>query len=149
MSVTVVPVGERHRADWERLYAGYAAFYKVEQTQAMRERVWGWIHDPAHEVRGFVAEDEGGRAVGLAHFRPFARPLSATVGGFLDDLFVSPEARGGRVADALIEALAEEGRRRGWSVIRWITADDNYRGRGVYDRLATRTMWITYDKKPG
>jgi GNAT superfamily N-acetyltransferase len=96
-----------------------------------------------------VAEDEGGRAVGLAHFRPFARPLSATVGGFLDDLFVSPEARGGRVADALIEAVAEEGRRQGWSVIRWITADDNYRGRGVYDRLATRTMWITYDKKPG
>ncbi len=149
MSVTVVPVGERHRADWERLYAGYAAFYKVEQTQAMRERVWGWIHDPAHEVRGFVAEDAAGRAVGLAHFRPFARPLSASTGGFLDDLFVSPDARGGRVADALIEAVAEEGRRQGWSVIRWITADDNYRGRGVYDRLATRTMWITYDKKPG
>ncbi len=149
MSVKVVPLAERHRADWERLYAGYAGFYRVTQTPEMRARVWGWIHDPSHEVEAFVAEDEAGRAIGLAHFRPFARPLSATVGGFLDDLFVSPEARGGRVADALIEALAEEGRRRGWSVIRWITADDNYRGRGVYDRLATRTMWITYDKKPG
>ncbi len=149
MSVKVVPLAERHRADWERLYAGYAGFYRVTQTPEMRARVWGWIHDPSHEVDAFVAEDGAGRAIGLAHFRPFARPLSATVGGFLDDLFVSPEARGGRVADALIEALAEEGRRRGWSVIRWITADDNYRGRGVYDRLATRTMWITYDKKPG
>ncbi len=68
---------------------------------------------------------------------------------YLDDLFVDPSQRGQRVADALIEAVAEEGRRRGWSVIRWITADDNYRGRGVYDRLATRTMWITYDKKLG
>jgi GNAT superfamily N-acetyltransferase len=149
VSVKVVPVEERHRADWERLYAGYAAFYKVEQTPEMRARIWGWIHDPAHEVRGFVAEDASGRAVGLAHFRPFARPLSASTGGFLDDLFVLPEARGGRVADALIEAVAEEGRRQGWSVIRWITADDNYRGRGVYDRLATRTTWITYDKKLG
>jgi GNAT superfamily N-acetyltransferase len=149
VSVKVVPLAERHRADWERLYAGYAGFYRVTQTPEMRARVWGWIHDPSHEVDAFVAEDGAGRAIGLAHFRPFARPLSATVGGFLDDLFVSPEARGGRVADALIEALAEEGRRRGWSVIRWITADDNYRGRGVYDRLATRTMWITYDKKPG
>jgi GNAT superfamily N-acetyltransferase len=156
VSATVIRLAERHRADWERLYAGYAEFYRVTQTPEMRARVWGWIHDPAHEVEGFVAEDASGRAIGLAHFRAFARPLSATVGGYLDDLFVAPEARGGgpsqrgqRVADALIEAVAEEGRRRGWSVIRWITADDNYRGRGVYDRLATRTMWITYDKKLG
>lgn len=147
--VKVVPLAARHRADWERLYAGYAEFYRVTQTAEMRERVWGWIADPAHEVKAFVAEDAAGRAVGLAHYRPFTRPLSATVGGFLDDLFVDPALRGQRVADALIEAVAEEGRRRGWSVIRWITADDNYRGRGVYDRLATRTMWVTYDKKLG
>ena len=33
------------------------------------------------------------------------------------------------------------------ATVRWITADDNYRGRNVYDRLATRTMWVTYDLK--
>jgi len=143
--IRVIPVEERHRADWERLYAGYAAFYKAAQTPEMRARVWSWLRDPAHEVKGLVAVTPEGRAVGLAHYRPFARPLSATTGGFLDDLFVDPEFRGRRVADALIEAVAQRGRERGWSVIRWITADDNYRGRGVYDRLATRTMWITYD----
>ncbi len=147
MSIRILPLADRHRAEWEALYAGYAEFYRVTQTPEMRATVWGWIMDPAHEVEAFVAEDEAGRAVGLAHYRPFARPLSASTGGFLDDLFVAPGHRGGRVADALIEAVAGEGRRRGWSLIRWITADDNYRGRGVYDRLATRTMWITYDKK--
>jgi GNAT superfamily N-acetyltransferase len=145
--IRIVPLAPRHRADWEALYAGYAAFYRVTQTAEMRATVWGWIMDPAHEVNAFVAEDAAGRAVGLAHYRPFARPLAASTGGFLDDLFVDPGLRGQRVADALIAAVAEEGRRRGWSVIRWITADDNYRGRGVYDRVATRTMWITYDKK--
>jgi len=145
--VTVIPLASEHREAWERLYAGYAAFYRVTQTPEMRARVWGWIMDPAHEVKAFVAVDGDGKPLGLAHYRPFARPLSASTGGFLDDLFVDPEARGQRVADALIEAVAAEGRARGWSVIRWITADDNYRGRGVYDRLATRTMWITYDKK--
>lgn len=134
------------RAEWDRLYAGYADFYGVEQTEAMRDRVWGWIRDPAHEVEGLVAEGEGG-LVGLAHFRPFARPLSATVGGFLDDLFVAPEARGTGAAQALIGAVAEEGRRRGWSVIRWITAGDNARARAVYDRLAQATPWVTYDIK--
>jgi GNAT superfamily N-acetyltransferase len=148
-TIRIHPLAARHRADWERLYAGYADFYRVTQTPEMRQTVWSWIMDPAHEVKAFVAEDAEGRAVGLAHYRPFARPLAASTGGYLDDLFVDPALRGRRVADALIEAVAEEGRRRGWSVIRWITADDNYRGRGVYDRLATRTMWITYDKKPG
>jgi GNAT superfamily N-acetyltransferase len=147
VSIRIVPLAERHRAAWELLYAGYAAFYRVTQTPEMRAKVWGWIMDPTHEVKAFVAEDESGQAIGLAHFRPFARPLAAATGGYLDDLFVAPGHRGARIADALIEAVAEEGRRRGWSVIRWITADDNYRGRGVYDRLATRTMWITYDRK--
>ncbi|WP_043836641.1 GNAT family N-acetyltransferase [Muricoccus aerilatus] len=146
----IVPVEARHRADWDRLYAGYAEFYGVTQTPEMRDRVWSWLHDPAHESCGLVAEDEAGRAVGLAHFRPFARPLSASTGGYLDDLFVDPQMRGPqmdgrRVADALIEAIAEEGRRRGWSVIRWITAESNARARAVYDRVAKLTPWRTYD----
>ncbi len=145
----ILPPVEAHRPAWERLYAGYAEFYRVAQTPEMRATVWGWITDPAHEVKALIAEDDGGGVIGLAHYRPFARPLSATTGGFLDDLFVDPASRGGRVADALIGVVTEEGRRRGWSVIRWITADDNYRARGVYDRLAQRTVWVTYDIKLG
>lgn len=137
-------VAAEDRAEWGRLYAGYAEFYRVEQSEAMRDRVWGWLHDPAHEVSGLVAEVEGG-LIGLAHFRPFARPLSATTGGFLDDLFVDPKARGSGAAAALIAALKAEGQARGWSVIRWITAEDNYRARGLYDQCADRTKWITYD----
>ncbi|TNC73884.1 GNAT family N-acetyltransferase [Rubellimicrobium roseum] len=113
----------------------------------MHDRVWGWLHDPAHEVEGFVAE-RGGALVGLTHFRAFARPLSATTGGFLDDLFVDPEARGCGAAEALVRAVAEEGRQRGWSVIRWITAKDNARARSLYDRLARATPWVTYDLAP-
>jgi GNAT superfamily N-acetyltransferase len=143
--IRVVSAEQRHRADWDRLYAGYAEFYRVTQTPEMRDRVWSWIQDPAHETHGFVAEDAEGRAVGLAHFRAFARPLSASTGGFLDDLFVDPHMRGKRVADALIAAIAEEGRRKGWSVIRWITAEDNHRARAVYDRVAKLTPWRTYD----
>lgn len=133
------------RAEWGRLYAGYAAFYKVDQTEAMRDRVWHWLHDHQHEVEGFVAQDDAGRLVGLTHFRPFARPLSASIGGFLDDLFVEPAARGSGAARALIEAVADEGRQRGWSVIRWITAEDNTRARALYDKVATGTPWKTYD----
>ena len=146
--VVVTPLAERHRADWERLYAGYAEFYKATQTPEMRAKVWGWIHDPAHEVNALVAEDASGRAIGLAHWRRFARPLSATTGLFLDDLFVSPEARGTGAVDALLAELRRIAATEGMSVVRWITADDNYRGRNAYDRVAKRTWWITYDMAP-
>ena len=146
MGPRVRRVAPEDRAAWDRLYAGYAGFYGVEQTSGMRDRVWAWLHDPSHEVEGFVAEGEGG-LVGLAHVRAFARPLSASTGGFLDDLFVDPAARGSGAAQALIGAVAEEGRRRGWSVVRWITARDNARARAVYDRLAAETPWVTYDLK--
>ena len=145
----IVPLAERHRADWERLYADYAEFYRVTQTPEMRATVWGWIMDPAQEVKALVAEDAAGHALGLAHYRAFARPLLASTGCFLDDLFVAPEARGKRVGAALIEALTALAQQRGWNVVRWITAEDNYRARTAYDRVATRTMWITYDRKPG
>lgn len=138
------PPMDADRPEWERLYAGYAAFYGVTQTPQMRAKVWGWINDPAHESLCLVAQDRGS-LVGLAHFRPFARPLSATVGGFLDDLFVDPAARGSGAADALIAAIGEEGQKRGWSVIRWITAEDNARARALYDKLASKTRWVTYD----
>jgi GNAT superfamily N-acetyltransferase len=143
--IRAIPVAVEHRQDWEKLYAGYAAFYQVVQTLEMRATVWGWILDPSHEVEGLIAVDPSGRAVGLAHFRPFARPLAARMGGFLGDLFVAPEARGSGAAQALIEAVARLGRERGWSVVRWITAEDNHRARAAYDRLATRTRWLTYE----
>ena len=132
-----------HRDDWERLYKGYAAFYGVDQTQAMRDRVFGWISDG--RITCLLAIDADGKAVGLAHLRAFLRPLSATEGGYLDDLFVDPDQRGGGGAAVLLEAAAALGRERGWTVIRWINREDNYRARGLYDRKAVKTPWVTYD----
>ena len=148
MSIRIVRPEDSHRPAWERLYTGYAEFYGVEQTPDMRERVWGWLHDESEELEGLLALDAADEPVGLAHFREFSRPLSATKGGFLDDLFVAPQARGSGAAPALLRALVEEARLRGWSVVRWITAEDNYRARGVYDKVARRTAWVTYDLPP-
>ena len=146
---SVRPVEAADEPRWRELYAGYADFYRVTQSEEMASRVWAWLHDPLHEVEGIVVVDGQGTVQGLAHFRPFARPLSATVGGFLDDLFVDPAARGAGAVDRLLGELRRIGAARGWSVIRWITADDNYRARAKYDQLARRTAWVTYDMDPG
>lgn len=145
--ITVRPLRPDDRAGWDVLYQGYATFYNVDQTPQMRDTVWAWLHDEKKDPRGLVAARADGRLVGLTHFRPFARPLSATTGCFLDDLFVSPEARGTGAAEALIETVRRIAASEGWSVVRWITAENNYRARAVYDRVAARTNWLTYDIK--
>ena len=147
MTITIRPVEQSDRAQWNVLYQGYAEFYKVTQTQDMRDTVWSWLFNDAHETEGLVAVDDKGALIGLTHFRPFARPLSATTGGFLDDLFITPASRGSGAARLLIEAVAQVGKQRGWSVIRWITAEDNYRARSLYDKVADKTKWATYDIK--
>jgi ribosomal protein S18 acetylase RimI-like enzyme len=147
-SWSIRPVSRDDERRWRELYAGYAAFYRVEQTDEMASRVWGWLLDRDHAVEGIVAVDAAGSVRGLAHYRDFPRPSSASVGGYLDDLFVDPELRGEGAADALLSDLKRIGRERDWTVIRWITADDNYRARGKYDQLASRTPWITYDMQP-
>ena len=46
---------------------------------------------------------------------------------------------------ALLDHLDGIAAARGWPVTRWITQDNNYRARGLYDSLSTRTGWITYE----
>ena len=136
-------------AQWRELYRGYAAFYETELSEAALQRVWSWLVDPAHEIQALVAVDGDGRLVGLAHYRAFTRPLSATIGCYLDDLFVEPSSRGTGAADLLLAELRRTAAAHGWSVVRWITADDNHRARSKYDQVAARTMWVTYDMAPG
>lgn len=143
--VVIRPVEAGDAAGWRALFQGYAAFYRVPMTEEILDTTWSWLMDPAASHVGFVAVEPGGRLIGLAHVRPFAKTLIGRPAGYLDDLFVLPEIRGGGVGRRLIETVAAHGRAAGWAQIRWITADDNYVARTLYDRVAKRTMWITYD----
>ena len=134
------------QADWRRLYDGYAAFYKREMTDEIAGNVWRWITDPAHELEGAIALVDG-KPVGLMHYRRMPSPLRGADIGFLDDMFITPDARGSGVAQAMFTHLAGVAKARGWELVRWITADDNYRARSLYDRVAKKAGWNTYEMR--
>lgn len=146
--VSVRAIKLQDHAPWAELYRGYREFYRLTPDEAVIERVWGWVLDPAHEVKALVASVDG-RVVGLAHYRRFSRPSSGTVGLFLDDLFADAEARGKGVGRALLSELSRLSAQDGNSVVRWITAADNTTARRLYDSTATTTSWVTYDLNPG
>ncbi|MEO5982244.1 MAG: GNAT family N-acetyltransferase [Pedococcus sp.] len=131
---------------WARLHRGYLDFYEVSDPERVSPAVWAWLQDPVHELECLVVRPEIGAApVGLAHYRPFPRPLAGTTACFLDDLFVEQGVRGTGAVDALLGALQGQCRDRGWSQVRWITRASNARARSTYDRLAVQTDLVTYD----
>ncbi len=144
MNITVSHLSEADKEDWQTLYYSYAEFYKVPMNQTILDTVWSWIHNEHKEFYGLIAKDQNGQALGLMHCRAMASPLRGAEVGFLDDLFVVPEARGTNTVDALYADLNKLGKQKGWPFIRWITADNNYRARNVYDKISERTSWVTY-----
>ena len=149
----VRPVRPDEFEPWTRLFRGYADFYNWPTSDDHQRKVWSWIHvDGSVEALVVVPVDSSGAEVGppygLAHLREWVRPLRGVVAGYLDDLFVDPAQRGTGAVDALFTEIGRLARERDWAIVRWTTADDNYRARAVYDKLATRTTWITYDMTP-
>jgi ribosomal protein S18 acetylase RimI-like enzyme len=143
---TTRPIEQRDWETWCRLFKSYGDFYETPIDEDQLRLVWSWIHeDRSVEAIAVVAEGDTGDPVGIAHLRSWVRPLRGEIAGYLDDLFVDSDFRGSGAVDALFNAVTELGAERGWSIVRWTTADDNYRARTAYDRVAARTGWITYE----
>ncbi|QNE34390.1 GNAT family N-acetyltransferase [Leifsonia shinshuensis] len=148
MTADVRRVEDNEFFTWLDLYAGYGEFYETPVTDEKALLVWSWITDPEHSLEAYFAVDAEGTPIGLAHVREFARPLDGSTGLYLDDLFVLPDARGEGAGTALLEQLRTLAQERGLSVVRWITAKDNQTARRLYDRVAEKTKWVTYDLVP-
>ncbi|NTW41018.1 MAG: GNAT family N-acetyltransferase, partial [Cellulomonadaceae bacterium] len=103
--------------------------------------------DPSAQTSCLVAS-VGRELVGFAHFRVFERPITASTGLWIDDLYVDPSCRGRGVAGALIGAVRAEAGRGGHDVVRWTTRETNDSARRSYDRLATRAPVVVYNAEP-
>lgn len=144
MNITVYPLSSDDRSQWEKLYYKYAEFYEMPMNQDILDTIWSWIFDESNSFYGLIAKSDESNAVGLMHYREMPSPIRGSVVGFLDDLFVIPECRGMGVVEALYSSLNNAAIDKGWPFVRWITAENNYRGRAVYDKLADKTQWVTY-----
>ena len=98
-------------------------------------------NDPRAEILAAFSANE---ALGFALFFDLPEIVFARRCGALDDLFVHPAARRQGVAQALIEALAEIGRARAWSHLRWIVPETDQGAIALYERIAVRAPWRSY-----
>ena len=136
----------KDKVQWEKLYKGYADFYKVEMNDKILQTIWSWLHDKSHDVEGLVYEVED-KIIGLAHYRRMPSPLRGEYIGFPDDLFVDPKYRGRKIGEKLINQMKEISKSKGWNLVRWITRNDNTRAKSLYDRVSEKTTWDVYELK--
>jgi GNAT superfamily N-acetyltransferase len=130
------------------LVRAYCDFYQVTpRDQELLELSRALLADPKREGLQLLARDDAGRAVGFATLYWTWQTLVAAQVGVMNDLFVSPEARGMGVAEGLIGACVERCREHGAARLVWQTASDNHRAQAVYGRVgATRDdRWLDYE----
>jgi GNAT superfamily N-acetyltransferase len=146
--VSVRPATEADVPALLPLVRAYADFYESDPPDDGLERMCRTlIADPTGEEGVLLAGCRGGgEVVGFAAMAWKWSSLRGAKIGYLEDLFVAPEARGSGLAEALIEACAKRARERGAPALEWLTKPDNRRARSVYDRVgATGEEFIEYE----
>lgn len=134
------------------LVRGYAAFYEESKgfPQASDEALLALCREllaqPEHDgVQLLARATDTGEAAGFATIYWTFSTLAAGRVAVMNDLFVTPAARGTGLAEQLIEACRTRARERGARSLQWRTALDNGRAQAVYDRVGgTRSTWLDY-----
>jgi len=140
----IEPLTSADRDDWLPLWHGYLEFYETELaddvTDATFERLVA-----GEGMHGAIARDDEGRAVGFVHWLPQPSTWTRATYCYLEDLFVSPAARGAGTGRALIAHVREWAERNGCGQVYWLTQESNTTARALYDRVAKLSGFVHYE----
>lgn len=123
--------------------AGYEKLTPPDDEAAAR--ITAAIGDGS-ENRGWLIAEAGGTAVGYAMWVETFSTFRGRPKLFLEDLFVTPEARGTGAGFALFSAVAREAQRRDCGAMEWLVLHWNQLGMDFYHRLGGHheEIWVPY-----
>jgi GNAT superfamily N-acetyltransferase len=143
--VEIRPAREEELDELLPLMRAYCDFYESSPTdEGVIKMVSTLMTDPSQGAV-FIARKDG-RAIGFATLDWKWSMLNGARIGYLEDLFVDPDARGSGTADALIQVCADRCRELGMPAMEWLTAPDNQRAQKVYNRTGAESdTYVEYD----
>lgn len=144
MTTTIQALRPEDRPHWEILLRAYAAFYGTSTGAATEATVWDWIFDEHNDFWCDLALDESGTATGFVQYQLMHRSLSGAMVCYLSDLYVDPQVRGTGTGRLLIDHVFKFARERGIPNVRWLTQENNYAGRKLYDTYSKKSDFILY-----
>jgi GNAT superfamily N-acetyltransferase len=144
MAITIRPAEPRDESRWRELWAAYNAFYEHELPEPITRSTWSRILDPASPIHGIVAETDDGTIVGIANYVLHAGTWSVAPVCYLEDMYVDADRRAAGVGTSLIDWLIAQMKAQGWSLLYWVTKENNYRARALYDRYVPHGGFVRY-----
>ena len=138
-------VREGDRAQWEVLWKGYQDFYETN-LDAVTDSLWQRLMADNPDGPICLVADQGGTLLGFTHYLFHGSCWSDRQRIYLNDLFTAPDARGKGVGRALIEAVYKAGDEADAERVYWLTHESNEAGRALYDKVATQTGFIKYQR---
>jgi GNAT superfamily N-acetyltransferase len=134
---------------WRVLWDGYLSFYRADMPAQLTDLTFRRLCDGEQGMLGLVAVDVDDMPVGLAHLVFHGSTWSDAGYCYLEDLYVDAQHRGGRVAQALFEAVYEQARARKVERVYWHTQQYNGAARSLYDTVGELTSFVVYEHRPG
>ncbi len=145
MSFLIRRLEAKDKVRWEQLFRGYITFYKATIPDDVIELTWQRLMAGTPDFHiGLGAVCEKGTLVGIAHVLFHRSTWSPTTYCYLEDLFVDPDIRAQGAGRRLIEAVYAEADARKCTRTYWATQEFNYRARGLYDQMATKSVFVQY-----
>jgi GNAT superfamily N-acetyltransferase len=99
------------------------------------------LGDPDVRVWGAF---EGNALIGFAVVMELPDAIHGTVTGMMDDLFVAPAWRKRGVAQAILAAIVEHAKAKGWAHVRWLAHEGDAAAVALYDKVAERVALRSY-----
>jgi GNAT superfamily N-acetyltransferase len=144
--LTIRPVQASDENEWRRLWKLYLEYYETELPEEIYQTTFSRIlSDDPTTFFGMLAL-RGNQPIGLVHyvFHPSCWNIENVC--YLQDLYVDKSQRGKSIGRALIEAVYEKADEAGCPDVYWMTQHFNEAGRRLYDRLATLSPFIIYER---
>ncbi|MDR7000151.1 N-acetyltransferase [Neobacillus niacini] len=122
-------------------------FYKCPRpSEGSVEKLVNHLIENPYEGIQFVAEKEPHQLVGFSTLYFTFNTLEAKRMAFLYDLFVTPEVRGQKIGEQLLQTCISFIRKKGYSHMIWETAHDNLAAQALYDKIGARkAVWLNYE----
>jgi len=142
--ILIRPLQAGDEPSWRRLWTAYLEFYETELPEEVFVSSFArMLGDDPRDFSGMIALVDG-EARGLVHYLFHRHGWSIGDTCYLQDLYVTPEARGQGLGRRLIEAVYAAADAHGAGSTYWLTQEFNSTARRLYDRIGRVTPFIKY-----
>lgn len=143
--VVIRRITANDKSQWSELWQGYLNFYRADISPQVSDQTFERL-ERDEQVYGLVAEGKDGKLLGLMHLIFHPSTWSTQGYCYIEDLYVSPLARGQKVSEKLFERAYQLADERGSDRVYWMTQEYNAPARSLYDKIGKRSSFIIYTR---